>query len=336
MQVTVAIPTYKTRNTIFRLLDSLKAQSFKNFNIVVVYKEWPRWKDTLGKIKDYKGLEIELVKQNPGLFEEALNTIYRKADGDVIVHTDDDAHVSKNWIKEHVELHKKHKGVGMATGIVNESTLPDGTPLPFFTRFLNAQKWRMNKHTIIDRPIDSKFRDYGMYIGRSGMLVDTGKRYNMIKTFKQHGVNMSWKHGALHGFKLPGYTKQGGRNEAAAALEVIKRGFVPVWFDKGMVNHPLQRSDSRDTSIRSIPVELIVESVIFSYYVKRYAGYDVDLEVLRRRTSIDSRLAKTIKLEHNGYALGYDIVRKAIEQDWGPKMVRAALLKVIANKEVIH
>ncbi len=331
MQVTVAIPTYKTRNTIFKLLDSLKAQSFKNFSIMVVYRPWPGCKDMLDRIKEHKGLEIELVKQDTGLFEEALNTIYRKADGDVVIHTDDDAHASRDWINDHVELHKKHKEVGMATGMVDESTLPDGTHVPFFTRFLNGQKWRMNKHTIIDRPIDEGFKDYGMYIGRSGMLVDTGRERNMIKTFKQHGVNMSWKYDALRGFKLPGYTKQGGRNEAAAALEAIKRGFSTVWFNKGKINHPLQKSDSRSSSIRSIPIELIIESVLFSYYVNRYTDYDIDLDVLKRRTAVDGRLAAMITGRDTGYRLGCEITKKAIEGNWSPKKVRKELWESLSG-----
>ncbi len=331
MQVTVAIPTYKTRSTVFRLLDSLKAQSFKNFSVIVVYKQWPGWKDTLDRIKEYRGLEVELVRQDRGLFEEALNTIYRKANGDIVIHTDDDAHASRSWIKDHVELHKRHKGVGMATGVVEENTFPDGTPLPFFMRLLNEQKWRMNKHTIIDRPIDKRFKEYGMYIGRSGMLVDTGKRYNMIKTFKQHGVNMSWKREALHGFKLPGYTKQGGRNEAAAALEVIKRGFLPLWFDRGIIHHPLAGSDSRSTAIGSLPQELTAESVAFSYYVSK--TYSVDLKVLKIRAKFDDLLARVITSNRNrGYNIGYRIVREAILGKWSAKKVRDALIAGLSGR----
>ncbi len=332
MQVTVAIPTYKTRSTVFRLLESLKAQSFRNFDIMVVYKEWPGCRETLGKIRDYKGLDIALVKQDRGLFEEALNTIYRKADGDVVIHTDDDAHASRDWIKDHVELHKRHRNIGMATGIVDESTLPDGTPLPFFTRLMNEQKWRMNKHTIIDRPIDKRFKDYGMYIGKSGMLVDTGRKYNMIKTFKQHGVNMSWKRNALHGFKLPGYTKNGIRNEACAALEAIKRRFSTIWFEKATVFHPLHSSVlSRGSSIRSLPMELITESVLFSYYVSRYTRYTVNLELLKRRTDMDSFVAKVVGGPYYGYDLGYDITENAIRGNWSANRVRAELIQGLSR-----
>ncbi len=326
LNVNVVIPTYKTRDTIFRLLASLEKQSYKDFNVMVVYKKWEGYKDTLSEIKAYDKLDINFIEQDKGLFEEALNTIYRKADGDIVIHTDDDAYASKNWVKDHIELHKKHKEVGMATGLVEENRLSDGTQLPFFKRFIKSQQWRMNKHTIIDKPIDEKFKDYGMYIGKSGMLVDTGKRHNMIKTFKQHGVNMSWKRDALHGFKLPGYTKQGGRNEAAAALEVIDKRYTAIWFDNGRVFHPLQKSDSRSTDIRTLPAELTAESVLFAYYVSRI--YDINLDVLRRRVILDNFIARILTLNKNkGYEIGYRIIKSAIEKRYLPEKIRNELIK---------
>lgn len=329
LDVSVVIPTYKTRNTIFKLLDSLEKQSYKNFSVMVVYKKWEGYKEVLNAIKAYNKLDMDFVEQDKGYFEEALNTIYRKADGEVVIHTDDDAYASRNWVKDHVELHKRHKKIGLATGLVDESIYPDGTKVPFLKRFVRSQQWRMNKHTIIDKPIDTNFKDYGAYIGKSGMLVDTGRKSNMIKTFKQHGVNMSWKRDALHWFKLPGYTKNGIRNESAAALEAFNRSFETIWFGSATVYHPVQKSISRGTTIRSIPAELIVESVLFAYYVNRYAGYRVDLAVLKRRTKIDSVVSKIFKLEIRGYELGYQITKRAIEQDWSPKKVRSALVTVL-------
>lgn len=330
MEVTIVLPVYKMKRIVFKLLDSLLLQSYSKFNVMVIYKRWDRHKEILDKIETYKKLSISLVKQDEGFFEEALNTAYRKVDSEVAINTDDDAHVSKNWIKDHVELHVKHANVGMATGIVEESTFPDDRLLPAFAKFVNEQKWRMNKHTILDRPIDSKFDDYGMYIGKSGMLVDTGRKHDMIKTFKQHGVNMSWKRDALNGFRLPGYTKQGGRNEAAAALEVLNRGFVPVWFSRGRTFHPLQSSDSRGASIKLLPRELTAESVLFSYYVDMFSGYKVDLDLLKRRVSMDILVSRLISPQaSDGYRVGYDLTKRAITQRWDPKKVRAELTEAL-------
>ena len=328
MRVTVIVPTYGNRKSIFRLLDSLKAQTYKNFDILLIYKENQGKKEILDGIRGYGKLDIEIVTQRAGRFEEALNIAYSKAEGDICINTDDDAYADRSWIRDHINMHIKHKHVGMATGMVEEV---GGGNSSRIAMMLNRQKWRLNKHTVIDRPIDPKFSDYGMYIGRSGMLVDTGKRYNMIKTFKQHGVNMSWKSEALHGFRLPCYTKQGGRNEASAALEVLKRGYVPVWFENGLVHHPLQESDSRSISVATIPRELTSESVLFSYYVDHFSEYDIDLRVLRLRTDVDDLVSRIITMNRNyGYRLGYRLTKSAIEGDWRPEKVREELIRELS------
>lgn len=332
MHVTVVLPTYKTRRTIFKLLNSLKRQSYKNFSIMLIYKEWSGYKDIFNEIMEYKDLDVDFVKQDDGFFEEAMNTAYRKADGNIVLHIDDDAYVSSNWIQDHVDFHSKHTDIGIATGIVDESSSPDGKPLPKLTMMLNNQKWRMNKHTLLDRPIDKKFKGYGMYIGKSGMLVDTGKKYDMIKTFKQYGVNMSWKKDALHDFKLLGYTKNGVRNEAAAALEVMRRGFDAVWFNGGAVYHPAQESYlSRGASISSVPIELTAESVLFAYYTSYF--YEVDTSILRTRAFLDNIATSAITLNKNhGYKIGYKIAKCAIDEHWQPSRVRTALINALRLK----
>lgn len=327
-QVTIILPTYNTRESIFKLLYGLLLQSYKKFNVIIVYKPWRGYKTVFARISEYKGLDIDFVKQDEGFFEEALNTAYRKADGDVMIHTDDDALVSKDWIKNHVELHVKHEKIGMATGRVIEDIYPNGTSLPFFKKLINDSKWRMNRHTIIDKPLDNKFKDYGMYVGNSGMLVDTGKKYGMIKTLKQHGVNMSWKYSALSGFKLPGYTKNAGGNEAAAALEVINRGYLPIWFDGAVVSHPAQESLlSRSASVFELPQGLTEERVLFAYYTNMFSDYKIDPGVLKFRTDIDAFISRFIAPKASkGYTIGYKLASKAIEGCWKPSAVRRELI----------
>ncbi len=315
MHVTVVVPTYKTRDSINKLMKSLESQSYKDFSVMVIYKPWDGYKQKLDPLREYD-LDIDFVRQPEGFFEEAMNVSYNKADGDVVIHTDDDAYASRNWISDHVDFHIKHQNVGIATGMVDQSTYPDGRKLSRAATFINGQKWRMNDFRLIDGPIDERFKGYSMYIGRSGMLVDTGRRHNMIKTFKQHGVNMSWKCDALHGFKFPGYSRVISRNEQAAALEVINRKFDAVWFDRGKVFHPLGESASRTMS-----TELLISDVIFSYYVSRF--YDVDLGILRLRTRISDVLTRIATLNRNcGYEIGYEITSDAVKGRWQPHRVR--------------
>ncbi len=324
MEVAVSVPVYRDNGTLSRLLDSLASQSYKNFAINIIFKPSSDKncdRRVFETIDAHDNLDIKIIKQSAGRFEEAMNIAYGKIDADIIINTDGDAYASKSWVSDHVGLHNKYYSVGIATGLVIETRPEENYVVDKIGAFLDSQKWRMNRHTFIDRPIDKQFYNYGMYIGVSGMLVDTGKRFNMIKTFKQHGVNMSWKRDALEGFKLPCYTKQGGRNEAAAALEAIKRGFKAIWFKRGINYHPLHGSDSRSTSISSLPLELTVESVLFSYYVSKF--YDVNIRVLHWRTLIDNLIARIITLNKNyGYSLGYDITKEAINSEWPPNKVR--------------
>ncbi len=320
MHVTVVIPTYKTRDTIYKLLDSLKLQKYGKFSVLLIYKPWDGYKQTLDRIRDYD-LDIEFVKQPDGFFEEAMNVSYNKADGDIVVHTDDDAHVTNTWIGDHVAFHNKNKRVGIATGVVDQSLFSDGRKVPRLKALINSQKWHMNDFSLIDKPIDNRFTGYGMYIGKSGMLVDTGRNYNMIKTLKMHGVNMSWKYDALHGFRFPGYAKVISRNEQAAALEVINRKYDAVWFNKGKVFHPLGDSASRTMSI-----ELLISDVIFAYYISRF--YEIDMDLLQARTNIANMITCLATLNKNpGYKIGYEVTSIAIKKRWPPHMVRDEVIR---------
>ncbi len=331
MQVTVAIPTYGNRGSIFRLLTSLGTQSFKRFEIEVVFKHSNDRKadsETLDRIKDYSGLSINITKQKNGRIPEAMNIIFG-VDSDIVINTDDDAFASRNWVKDHYEFHSKHKNVGMATGMVREDAEAKRAHSRI-NQMLNAQKWRISNFTRIDPPIDSRFADYGMYIGRSGMLVDTGRKHNLIRTFKQHGVNMSWKGDAMEGLGLPPYAPRGHRYEAYMALLIVRRGYHAVWFDKGINFHEMHASSSRGGGITTVPFETILTDVLFSYYVSKF--YKVDLNTLRLRTQISDTIAKAITLNRNqGYTRGYRIAYTAITGKWTPETVRKALLREIAT-----
>ncbi len=327
MQVTVAIPTYGNRGSIFRLLDSLVMQSHKRFEIEVVFKHSNDRKAdsaTLDRIKDYPGLSIRVTKQLNGGIPEAMNIIFG-IDSDIVINTDDDAYASKDWVKDHYLLHTGHRKVGIATGLVNEMKPKTKGMRSSINMMLNGQKWRINNFAAIDPPIDRRFAGYGMYIGKSGMLVDTGKRHNMIKTFKQHGVNMSWKGRAMHGLRLPPYAPRGHRYEAYMALRIIRRGYAAVWFNKGMNFHDMHESSSRGASTSTIPAETVLTDVLFSYYVSKF--YKIDLSRLRKRAMLGSIIAGLIAPDRKqSYIRGYEIAHSAIAKNWSPQKVRSAIL----------
>lgn len=330
MDVAVTVMTYKTRPTLWRLLYSLEKQSYKHFDVDIIFKDSEdrkRDKEILDRIMSHKKLSIKVIKQYPGYFEEAMNTIFNETSADILVNTDDDAYASRDWVWDHVALHKKHPKVGMATGnVIEQIDDIDGFEAGV-NLFLQRQKWRLNKHTIIDPPVSNIFKGYGKYIGKSGMMVDTGRRHNMINTIGQHGVNMSWKREALDGFKIPGYTKTGGRNEAAAALESLNRGMSTIWFKKGVNYHPLVESQSRTLSISDFPRVVTAECVTLAYYTSKI--FDTDMKTLALRTRIDDAIARIITGNKNdGYNIGYKLAKAAIKGDWTPAKLRRETKKI--------
>ncbi len=65
-EVTIVIPTYKTKNTIFRLLKYLALQSYKKFNVLIIYKPWEGYRAMLDKIGKYK--DLSMADSNCNLF----------------------------------------------------------------------------------------------------------------------------------------------------------------------------------------------------------------------------------------------------------------------------
>jgi GT2 family glycosyltransferase len=321
--VLITIPSYNNKGSILKLLDSLKEQTYKKFEIAIFLKcsQTEFDKDLLDKIACYNSLSISIIKQQSGYFDEAMNLIFNYTDSGIVLNTDDDATVSKTWVSDHLKIHSKYPKIGMASGIVIENILK--SPI---MNFLYNQKWRINKHTFIDKPISKIFSNFGMYVGKSGMLVDTGPKYN-IKTLKLRGVNMSWKAETLQGFKLLRYTLRGTHNEAAAGIEVLRRGYIPINFNNGAVYHPLHNSLSRTDSPLSFPSLLSIESVLFAYNTSKF--FKIDLNILKKRTFVDDIITRIItKNKNTGYSTGFSIVKYSLEKSLSPKSVRELIKKV--------
>lgn len=322
--VLVTIPTYNNNGKISALLESLKCQSYPHFDVLIILKpSIPSIDRILFNILDqYPSLHISVKKQRFGFFDEAMNIAFSDTAHDIIINTDDDAIVSRNWVQDHVNLHLRYPNIGIATGNVIERTNSK------ISDYLNTQKWRLNKHTLLDTPIDKKFLGYAMYPGKSGMLVDTGKRGNLIKTLKLRGVNMSWKPSTLGRFKLLCYTLRGTHNESAAGVKIIQHGFDAVYFNGAHVNHNFHESLSRGGAILSYPSLLSAESVLFSYNMAN--SYKIDLRILNYRTIIDNFIVKALTFNRNfGYKYGFSLAKYAIKNNLSPKLIRNELLKLV-------
>jgi glycosyltransferase involved in cell wall biosynthesis len=117
--ISVIIPALNEENYIGTLLESLKAQTFKDFEVIVVDgNSKDRTRDIA---KKYAKVVVE-KRPNMGL---AKNTGAKLAKGEIIFFTDADSKLSKNLLKTYYELFKE-KDVVAATGPLSplEKTSP--------------------------------------------------------------------------------------------------------------------------------------------------------------------------------------------------------------------
>lgn len=178
MEVTVALPTYKNNGTTIRdLLESLSHQTHANFRLLVVYK--PSDGDvTEDVISKYKNLDIDIIYQKEGYFEETMNLIFSNANADILIITDDDAIPSKDWIRDHVNLHEKFPEVGMVG--------------PYFGNGHKINVFKKIYSFLMERPLDERMKDYLTYFSRTGIFVGNPffNNYNLpyVKSFSFMGV----------------------------------------------------------------------------------------------------------------------------------------------------
>lgn len=324
-QVTIAIPTYKIDGKILTILKLLERQTYKKFNVLIVYKV-KGTKNSMEKLSNSK-LDLTVINCMPNKigpnFIEAMNVIFRKSDGDITINIDDDVRFGKTFIKEHLTQHQLHQEIGMATGSFTDKS--DKTP-----RSVKMARYVLESQ--VDKPISPTFSNYEGYIGKSGMMLRTYKNADYMPTLSQRGLNMSWKREGLSGFKLPNYTIRTFRNEQAAALEAINRGYIPIKFSGARVIHlPVASSLTRSNDILH-KKEFMAEKVLFAYYSSKF--FDVDLKVLKARTMIDDLYTRITEDKRNdGYKIGYELTTRAINESWSEKKVKEHLMQIIIESK---
>ncbi len=94
--ISVVVPVYNASDTILPLLEALKGQTIKKFEVVCV--DDGSTDDSPIKIKNFKGMKIRLFSQENKGPAFARNLGAQKARGDVIVFIDSDCLPRKDWL----------------------------------------------------------------------------------------------------------------------------------------------------------------------------------------------------------------------------------------------
>ncbi|BCU68743.1 glycosyltransferase [Stygiolobus caldivivus] len=323
MDVTVGLPTYKNNGTtIGLLLNALTVQTYKKFSVLIVYKPSEGDK-TEEVVRKYSGqLDIEIVHQTEGYFDEALNLLYSRANGDILITTDDDAVPSPSWVEDHVRLHEKYPEVGLLGPIMSSQS-----PASFFKRLYNK---------FMEPPLEPSFYEYSTYYAKTGILVgnpNIGKVSTpYVKSFSFMGVNMSVKREVYKDFRLLPMTLRGIGNEPFLALHTFRKGYVSANFHSCCnITHEERDSLSRPKSVSGIK-ERYAELMLSVYYLSKFYKLDLTRLSLDVKTKLAVwNLRKKSEQERamiEGLRAGLRIALEAIKEGKDEKWIRSKLTEL--------
>ena len=110
--ISIIIPAYNSEKTISKTIESLLKQNYskKNYEIIIVDDgSIDNTQDTILKFK-----QVRLIKQNHKGPATARNLGARNAKGDILLFTDADCILDKNWIKEMVKPFTNPEIIGVS------------------------------------------------------------------------------------------------------------------------------------------------------------------------------------------------------------------------------
>ena len=327
MKVLVSIPTFnnaKRGYTIRRTLESLVSQVFGDFRVLVVYK--PSENDeTLKILKEFEDkLDIDIKIQKQGYIEEAMNIIFEYSeDYDITLVTDDDAIPSKTWIQEHINIHKKHEKIGIATGDINTRFVM--RRYKFLRRLLGFYA----PNQLIKEKSKDNINSYRCYINDMGLLVPVKEAIGdtLVPSFCVTGVNLSFKSRLISGFRLPNASTRGLYYESLTALHYFMKGLKPVEFRGAHVLH----LDYESLSRASNPLSRFtwgLESHISPYIYNLY-GLRINIAKLKRyKYFLKTFYSLKKTLLSCAYLVGVTLAQKGLEEKWTPRKMREKILRL--------
>lgn len=131
LSVSVVIPTYNGAKTILGCLGSLRYQTFKDFEVVVVVDG--STDDTAARIKEATTWfdHLNIIERTNGGRATARNTGAQAASGDLLVFLDDDMKIEKDVIEAHCQ-HAANYPDSILVGGTKEEIQPDGNDMHEF------------------------------------------------------------------------------------------------------------------------------------------------------------------------------------------------------------
>jgi len=241
-RVSVIIPTYKRASTLHYVLDGLKCQTYRNFELVVVFK--PCGDNTLSVLEQYrKDLSMKIVIQEDGFVTDAYNLGLEEAKGQIVAFLDDDAVPYPNWLEEHVRTYNEYSEVGGVSGTTKSVNITKGGkiiqisedsiyPYGRRQRYYNFP-WR--------RPING-MSGWLIFFGRDGLVhhqsrLENKNFHGICPSLLHMGANMSVKKEAVEGLSVNENLILGFAFEQLFSYEIWRRDYKLFYNPNAKVSH---------------------------------------------------------------------------------------------------
>lgn len=107
LKVSIIIPAYNEEKTIARTIKSLKAQSYKNFEIIVVDN------NSKDRTKEIASRYVKTITEKKQGYISAVKRGVSEATGDILTFCDADSFYKKNWLKKMITAFKDKRTVAV-------------------------------------------------------------------------------------------------------------------------------------------------------------------------------------------------------------------------------
>lgn len=245
IKVSVIIPTKNRSREILKVLKSLKKQTYKNIEVIIV--EGGEIIKTRKSINKIKGIKKKLILQKTKGLVNAVNEGFKKSTGDIIIRTDDDIVASREWIYEIVKVFKTSDKIGGVTGptIIPKRILKERDLFLYQSKLKKGNIfWKIIGKLYFNYFMEKKAYEVGLFFKSGAFSVGSNfeeclKFKKMVEVDHHEACNMAIRRNVLYriGCFDASYKDVGEYHEAAASFNIRALGYKIIFNPKAVIYH---------------------------------------------------------------------------------------------------
>lgn len=247
----IGISTFNRNQDLFRCLDSLSKQTYKDFSIVIANGGDVQGVERV--VRNFKDLKIKIVTQARKGIVEARNLGWRHSEADVVCLIDDDLVVYPDWLAQVRETFLADSSIGGVSGptLIPKDRQANRDLALFLNKFRNSRNIFLTplRKVYLGIILENKFAEVGRIL-KSGAFTP-GSNYEsclklpgLVEVDYLEACYMCFRRQLLedlNGFDYS-YSGTGEWNEPDFSFRVRKRGFRLVFNPKAISEHHISQS----------------------------------------------------------------------------------------------